>query len=146
MNFPNNYGVISSMTILGDRVYVLNDHQDSFSNYCVISTCFLSTLPLELQSSSINQPLIWHKVHPICDLHRPCLANFSGNLVAVGGKITVNTYPDPDGRNCKQYSVSPKLYVHSDEGWNFVADLPTKGGYRLPCCNYPRPPAGCMWW
>ena len=135
VNFPNNYGVISSMTILGDSVYVLN-HRHSFNSYCVISTCSLSAVLLEPQSSSINQPLIWHKVHPICDLHRPCLANFCGNLVAIGGKTTVNTYSDCDGRDCKQYSVSPELYVYSDkvnrlgsEGWNFVADLPTKGGY-----------------
>lgn len=135
VNFPNNYGVMSSMTIVGDRVYVLT-RQHSFNSYCTIRTCFLSALLLEPQSLSINQPLIWHKVHPICDFYRPCLANFSGNLVAVGGKVTTNTYSDLDGRDCTQYSISPKLYVYSDkvnslgsEGWNFVADLPMKRGY-----------------
>ena len=45
----------------------------------------------------------------------------------------MNRYSDIDGRYCKQYSVFPKLYAHSDkldsEGWNFVANLPIKGGY-----------------
>ena len=135
VNFPNNSGLMSSMTIVGDMVYVLT-RRDLFNSYCTIRTCFLSALLLEPQSSSINQPLIWHKVHPICDLYRPRLANFSGNLVAVGGKVTMNTYSDSDGRDCTQYSVSPKLYVYSDkvnslgsEGWNFVANLPMKRGY-----------------
>ena len=135
VNFPNNYGVISSMTILGGRIYVLT-RKHFFNSYCTISTCSLSALLLEPQSSSINQPLIWHKVHPLCDLYCPCLTNFNGNLVTVGGKITVNTYSDVEGRDCKQYSVSPELYVYSDKvnsvgsgGWNFVANLPMKHGY-----------------
>ena len=118
---------------MGDRVYVLNDRLRSLNKYCAISTCSLSDLFLEPQSSSLNQPLIWHKIHPLCDLYRPCLTNFNGNLVAVGGKVTVNTYSDIDGRDCEQYSVLPKLYAYSDkfdgEGWNFVANLPIKGGY-----------------
>ena len=117
---------------MGDWVYILN-HKYLLNNYCTISTCSLSALLLEPQSSSINQPLIWHKVHPLCDLYHPCLTNFNGNLVAVGGEVTVNTYSDIDGRDCEQYSVLPKLYAHSDkldgEGWNFVANLPIKGGY-----------------
>ena len=132
VNFPNNYGTISSITIVGDWVYVLNRNY-LLNNYCAISTCSLSTLLLEPQSSSVSQPLIWHKVHPLCDLYCPCLTNFNGNLVAVGGKVTMNTYSDVDGRNCEQYSVLPKLYAYSDkldsEGWNFVANLPIKGGY-----------------
>ena len=38
VNFPNDYGVMSSVTILGDRVYVLT-RQDLFNSYCTISTC-----------------------------------------------------------------------------------------------------------
>ena len=136
VNFPNNYGTISSITIVGDWVYVLNDSNLSLDNYCAISTCSLSDLLLEPQSSSLNQPLIWHKVRPLCDLYRPYLANFNGNLVAVGGEVTVNTYSDINGRDCEQHSVLPKLYAYSDkvsslgsEGWNFVANLPIKRGY-----------------
>ena len=113
-----------------------NDSNRSLNNYCTISTCSLSDLLLEPQSSSLNQPLIWHKVRPLCDLYHPYLANFNGNLVAVGGKVTMNTYSDCEGRDCEQYSVLPKLYAYSDkvsslgsEGWNFVANLPIKRGY-----------------
>ena len=66
------------------------------------------------------------------DLYRPFLVNVSGNLVAIGGRKILNEYSDDNGRDRKQYSVSPALYVYSDEGskgWKFVANLPSEIGY-----------------
>lgn len=126
IKFLNDYGNISRMTILGDRVYVLST-DDSINRYCAISTCSLPAV-LETQPLAIAQQLVWHKLHPITDLYRPSLANLGGNLVAIGGKktTTVNLFR-------KQCSISPVLYAYSDKvdskGWNFVADLPKKHGY-----------------
>ena len=125
VKFVNNYGKISRMIIVGDRVYVLSI-LDIINGYCAVSTCTLSAL-LETQPSAITQQLVWHKLHPITNLCSPSLANLGGNLVAIGGKKT-NT----NGFH-EQCSISPVLYVYSDKvdgkGWNFVADLPTKHGY-----------------
>ena len=126
VKFSNNYGNITRMTILGDRVYVLSTF-NSIDRYCAVSTCSLSAL-LETQPLAIAQQLVWHKLHPITDLFRPSLANLGGNLVAIGGKKTIK-----ERLFHKQCSISPVLYVYSDKvdskGWNFVADLPHKHGY-----------------
>ena len=126
VKFVNNYGKISRMIIVGDRVYVLSTFT-SIDRYCAVSTCTLSAL-LETQPSAITQQLVWHKLFPITDLYRPFLGNLGGNLAAIGGKKTIkgNLFHP-------QCSISPVLYVYSDKvdskGWNFVADLPTKPGY-----------------
>ena len=132
VKFLNDYGEIASMTILGDRLYVVSSKSYDYTRYSTVSTCFTSAL-LESQPSDIEQPLVWHKVHPIADLYKPFLANLCGNLVAIGGNMSVKTYSPYNERTREQYFTKPKLYVYSDEvnirGWKFVADLPTKNGY-----------------
>ena len=133
VKFPNDYGEISAMTILGDRVYVLSHHFYYINRYSIVSTCSLSALFEFVQHSTrIAEPLVWHKLHPMTDLYRPFLVNVSGNLVAIGGRKILNEYSDENGRDRKQYSVSPALYVYSDEsnkGWKFAAYLPKEIGY-----------------
>ena len=131
VKFLNDYGQIASMTIVGDRLYVVSSNSE-FTSYSTVSTCFTSAL-LESQPSGIEQPLVWHKVHPIAELYKPFLASLCGNLVAIGGNMTVKTYSGYNERSSEQYFAKPKLYVYSDEvnrrGWKFVADLPRKNGY-----------------
>ena len=132
------------MALLGDRFYVLScppsyHMSDEFTCYCTVSTCSLSALLRYSSDSpqpSIVQPLVWNKLCPIFDLFRPSLANLGGNLVAVGGKKSVNMYADSNGRDFEQYSCSPALYVYSNEisrfdsrGWKFVSNLPAESGY-----------------
>ena len=136
VKFPNDYGEISAMTILDDRVYVLCHYFYSIDRYSIVSTCSLSALLESAQHSTITEQLVWHKLHPMTDLYRPFLINLSGNLVAIGGKKIQNEYSDDNCRDCIQYSVSPALYMYSDKGsslgskgWKFVANLPSAIGY-----------------
>ena len=142
VKFHHNDGHISSMTLLGDRIYVLSrapSYSNEFTHYCTVTTCSLSAL-LESDSDSPQSPLVqslvWNKLCPLSDLFRPSLANLGGNLVAVGGRKSVNAYADSDGRDCKQYSCSPALYAYSNEisrfdseHWKFVSYLPDRSGY-----------------
>ena len=136
VKFLNDYGQIASMTILGDRLYVVSSNSE-FTSYSTVSTCFTSAL-LESQPSGIEQPLVWHKIQPITDLYKPFLASLCGNLVAIGGNMTVKTYSGFKSRQCQQYFFFPKLYVYADKvnnrGWKFVADLPRTNGY--PVMNF----------
>ena len=136
VKFPNDYGEISAITIVGDRVYVLSQYFYSIDRYSTVSTCSLSALLESAQHSTKTEPLVWHKLHPITDLYRPFLVNISGNLVAIGGRKIQNEYSDGNCRDCIQYSVSPALNMYSDEGsslgskgWKFVANLPSEIGY-----------------
>ena len=133
VKFPNDYGQVSAMTILGDRVYVLSHYFYSINHYSIVSTCSLSALLESVQHSIKTEPLVWHKLHPMTDLYRPFLVNVSGNLVVIGGRKILNEYLDENGCDRKQYSVSPALYVYSDcfgnKGWKFVAYLPEEIGY-----------------
>ena len=136
VKFPNDYGNISGITILGDRVYVLSQYFYPIDRYSTVSTCSLSALLESAQHSTITEPLVWHKLRPITDRYRSFLANVSGNLVAIGGRKIQNEYSDDNGRDRKQYSVSPVLDVYSDEGssldskkWKYVASLPSEIGY-----------------
>ena len=136
VKFPNNYGTISGITILGDRVYVLSQYLYSIDRYSTVSTCSLSALLESAQHSTITEPLVWHKLRPITSLYRLFLVNLSGNLAAIGGRKSLHEYLDDNDCDRKQYSVIPVVDIYSDEGcsldskgWKYVASLPREIGY-----------------
>ena len=124
---------ISSAVFLGNAVYFCCNSRD-VASYSSVLTC---TLPDLLQScnpnhaSKVIQPLIWQKLKPLSELHKPFLAHFCGNLVALGGQKKAETYYDDfESQRHIRYSFLPAIYAYDHvKGWISLGYLPRETGF-----------------
>ena len=130
---PKQSQLVSSAVYFGNTVYLCCNSYDADSCSLVL-TCSLTDL---LQScnpnyaSNIIQRLIWQKLKPLSELHKPFLAHLCGILVAVGGKKQKESYRDAyEGRRCTEYSFLPAIYAYDHvEGWISLGYLPQETGF-----------------
>ena len=125
---PKQSQHISSAVFFDNTVYFCCEsyHANAYSS---ILTC---SLPDLLQScnpshaSNVIQRLIWQKIKPLCELHKPFLAHLCGFLVAVGGIKEENSYIDMiESRQHTEYSFLPAIYVYDHvDSWKPLGYLP----------------------
>ena len=127
---PKNDGSISSATIIEDKLYLTFTHS-SVCSLCPVVTCSLTTLVNSSESAtsqSIVRSLLWQKLPEGPPLYGPRTVQLCGNLVAVGGYVTLkyNNRKDEDVYECKG-----SVYVYDGENgeWIFVCQLPNKKGF-----------------
>ena len=130
---PKQSQQISNAVFFGNTVYFCFNsyHPDSYSS---VLTC---SLPELLQScnpfhaSNVMQPLIWQKLKPLCELHKPFLAHLCGILVAVGGMKQEESYTDMyESRQRTEYSFLPAIYAYDHvKGWMPLGYLPQETGF-----------------
>ena len=130
---PKQSQLVSSAVFFGDTVYLCCNSYDADS-YSLVLTCSLPDLLKSCNphhASKVMQPLIWQKLKPVCELHKPFLAHLCGILVAVGGKKQKEFYRDAyEGRRCTYYTFLPAIYAYDHvKGWIFLGYLPQETGF-----------------
>lgn len=130
-NLPKCHGALSSGIIFGDNLYVCFT-TNQVESYSVVLTCTLSAL---LQScnpnpSNIIQPLLWQKLKPLSELHKPFVAHLCGVLVVAGGKKEIEIDHDYFDNRIERYGFSPAVYAYDCvKGWKLISHLPADIGF-----------------
>ena len=130
IDLPNNDGLIHSATIIGDHLY-LTYSQDTAKSCCPVVTCSLSKLVENCKSDmtqGIVRPLLWQKLPQGPPLYMPRTVQLCGNLVAIGGYMTVgyDYHKEKPVDICKG---SAYVYDEEKSDWTFICRLPNKNGF-----------------